>query len=239
MNKPDVIIPLIKGGSKNNDLELLFCLRSIEKHLTNYRNIVIVGHLPEFVQSVIHIPFKDGPKKQANIRNKIIAAFNDGRVSEEVLFLNDDIFLLPHAFNSAPDYPYLYFGDLRDCSEKAARHFARNELIGAGLPTKWFDMHQPIRFKKNLFIEAARHYSDEASVKSTYCNHWMIDGQEMKDLKINSSLRYHRIKQEIEGRVYFSVGDSGMNWEMKKVLNELYPNQSKFELIPNIKNKAA
>lgn len=227
----DVIYPIVKFGSRCNDLELLFSLRSVGKHLKDYRNIIIIGHLPEFInpETVVHIPFSDGSKKQANIRKKIITAFSDEMTTDEILFMNDDVFILSDEF-TATNYPYLCFGDLSDCPEKAARHFARNELVNHNLPTLFFDGHQPIRFKRDLFVESANHYSDEASVKSTYCNHWRINGTEHKDLKINSNLSYHRIIQEISGRAYFSVGDHGMNAPMKKVLQELFPSKSKYEL---------
>lgn len=230
----DVVIPVIKNGSKCNDLELLYCLRSIEKNLTGYGNIVIVGHLPEIINpdSVIHIPFKDSPNKQANIRNKILAAFDDERVTETILFANDDHILLPKiALESitAPNFPYFYFGDLSQAAEKAAR-ISGLQLREAGNPTKWFDLHSPIVYKKDLFNEAMKHYSEDCSIKSIYANHWFIEGVECSDLKINSNLRYERIVQEIEGRYFFSYGDYGINAPMKRVLSELFPEPSKYEL---------
>ena len=229
----DVIIPVIKNGSRKNDVELLYCLRSVEKHLRNYGNIVIIGHLPDIInpESVVYIPFKDGPKKQANIRSKIIAAFE--HTTDTVLFTNDDIMLVSDL--DASSFPYYYSGDLRDTAEKAARHFAYNELKEQGLPTKHFDIHFPILYKKNLFIESSRHYSDEASIKSTYANHWHIEGVETKDLKINSSLREWTIREAIEDRICFSVGDYGVTNSMLEVLNSLYPDPSKYESKNQIK----
>lgn len=236
MEKIDVVIPLLKNGSHNNDLELRYCLRSIQKYLTGYRNIIIVGHLPEFIgpEEVIYIPFKDTANKQANIKNKILAAFEVS--TEEIWFTNDDIYLLqPFA---AANFPYFYSGDLKDASEKAARHFAFNELKEQNLPTKHFDCHFPIVYKRSLFIEAMRHFSDESSIKSKYANFWNIEGENFKDLKIGSSLHYHRIKEEIKDRPCFSVGDNGMNPAMKQVLYELFPEASKYELF-NQQIKAA
>lgn len=224
----DVVIPLLRNGSKNQDLELVYSLRSIEKNLTDYRNIIIVGDLPTFVnpETVIHIPFKDTPSKQANIKNKILAAFEVS--TDQILFTNDDIFLLQPF--SAPSYPYYYEGDLKDTSEKAARHFAYNELKEQNLPTKHFDIHAPIIYKKDLFIEAMRHFSDNSSIKSKYANYWSIEGAEIKDLKISSHLRARTIKQAIKDRAFFSIGDFGMNADMKMVLSELFPSPSKHEL---------
>jgi hypothetical protein len=60
----------------------------------------------------------------------------------------------------------------------------------------------------------------------------------MKDLKINTSLSYERIKAEIQDRWIFSYGDYGLNPPMKRLLEELFPEPSKYELI-NQQNKAA
>jgi hypothetical protein len=224
----DIVIPLIKNGSKCNDLELTYCLRSIEKNLTEYRNIVIVGHLPEIIntETVIHIPFKDGPNKQANIRNKILAAFEDSRVSETILFANDDHFILRPFV--ATNFPYYFYGQLHQAAEKAAR-ISGLYLSEAQNPTKQFDLHFMIVYKKSLFIEAMRHYGEDCSIKSIYCNHWHIEGVEYPDLKISSSLTYERIKKEIDGRSAFSIGDYGLTRVMKMVLQELYPEKSKYE----------
>jgi hypothetical protein len=225
----DIVIPIIKNGSKCNDLELIYCLRSIEKNLTGYRNIVIVGHLPEIInpETVIHIPFKDGANKQANIRNKILAAFEDSRVSETILFANDDHFIL-RPF-TAPNFPYYFYGQLHQAAEKAAR-ISGLYLSEVGNPTKQFDVHAPIVYNKEYFKEAMRYYGEDGSIKSLYCNHWFIEGVEYPDLKINSNLMYHRIQQEIKDRLFFSVGDYGIGNNMKRVLAELFPNQSKYEL---------
>lgn len=225
----DVVIPVIKNGSKCNDLELLYCLRSIEKYLSGYRNIVIVGHLPEFINSetVVHTPFRDTGHKQNNIRNKILTAFEDERVSETIFFGNDDHFILTHF--EAANFPYFFSGTLPQAAEKAAR-ISGIQLQEAGNPVKQFDIHCGIVYKKELFKEAMRHYGNDCSIKSIYANHWHFWGVEYPDLKINSNLQYHRILQEIKGRYFFSTGDYGMNNPMKRVLSELFPEASKYEL---------
>jgi hypothetical protein len=222
----NVVIPLIP--SMNNDLELMYCLRSIEKHLKGYQSIVIVGHLPNFInpETVVHIPFKDGSEKQLNIRNKIIAAFNHTD-SEYLFFTNDDVFLLQDF--DVDKFPYYYSGDLKDASEKACK-YAHQELLEANLGTLWFDSHFSIIYKRSLFLEAMRHYSDKTAIKSTYCNHWGIKGEYCKDLKIGTHVRHFTIRNELKGRPCFSIGDRGLTYDMKIILNELYPNQSKYEL---------
>ena len=74
----DILIPL-GTGSRHDNLELRYCLRSIEKHLKGVGNIFIVGEKPEWIKNVIHIPFKDNPNnwnRARNIYDKILAGIN-------------------------------------------------------------------------------------------------------------------------------------------------------------------
>ena len=74
----DILIPL-GTGSRHDNLELRYCLRSIEKHLKGVGNIFLVGEKPDWVQNVIHIPAKDNPNnwnRARNIYDKIMAGIN-------------------------------------------------------------------------------------------------------------------------------------------------------------------
>jgi hypothetical protein len=129
----DILIPLMHDGSKYNNLELRYCLRSIEKHLKDYGNIFIVGELPEWIQkeTVIHIPFEDSidNKQRAwNIYRKIIEGitfslqsiklegyFMDVKeekimLSDNFLFVNDDHYLLTDYI--AGEFPYYHRGEI-------------------------------------------------------------------------------------------------------------------------------
>lgn len=230
----DVLIPILKGGSKHSDLELRYCLRSIEKHLKGYGEIIIVGHLPDFVRDVKHIPFKDRSyltHKQSNIRNKILAGFE---VSESLLFFNDDHFLLEDV--EADKFPYYWSGDLKRVAEKGAKPLIK-QLRAQNKPLKHFDGHFPILYQKEAFKEAVNAFTEDVIIKSSYCNYHQIEGVYLKDLKINSRLRLERIREEIAGRPVFSIGDHGLDGHMKQVLGELYPEPSKYEIIKQ--NKAA
>lgn len=75
----DILIPLMHNGSKYDNLELRYCLRSIEKHLKDYGNIFIIGEKPEWIKNVIHIPYVDSInnwQRSWNIYRKIMAGIN-------------------------------------------------------------------------------------------------------------------------------------------------------------------
>src|SRR5436190_6206687 len=79
-NMIDVLIPLGKG-SRHDNLELKYCLRSIEKHLTGIKNVWIVGQKPGWIDYnlVVHVPYQDNPNnwmRANNIYNKILNGCN-------------------------------------------------------------------------------------------------------------------------------------------------------------------
>jgi hypothetical protein len=227
-----IVIPL-GSGSRHGNRELLYALRSFEKHLKGISNVVIVGECPEFLQNIIHIPFKDLSHKQANIRSKILAACDDDRVSEDFCFLNDDVFLLQDLdINSIP---YWYSGDLSTYKEEGTKALIE-ELGWRELPTKRFDLHQPITYNKQKFIEAVSGFHDRCLIKSTYCNYWKIEGEPIVDIKVRHPHSYQWICENLPGRIYFSVGENkevsadGLNPSMWKFLDKQFPNKSKYEV---------
>jgi hypothetical protein len=221
-----IVYPLIKQ-SRHNDLELLYSLRSVEKHLKGITGVAIVGiYLPNWINpdSVTLINFKDGPHKQKNIRGKISKALE---YYPEILFANDEHFILQDA--EAENYPYYYSGELTGVAEKGARPLTK-QLQALDRQIKHFDVHCPIIYK-NDFTDVLGHFSDDCIIKSAYANYNKVEGVETKDLKINTNIRHEGLKREIVNRPFFSVGDYGINPHMKQLWNELYPNPSKYEII--------
>jgi hypothetical protein len=234
-----VVLPLGMGSHSGN-LELKFALRSIEKHLKGVKNIFIVGEKPRFLntEEVIYIPQKDTARKQLSIKRKIEAAIHHPRCTETFAFWNDDFVLLRDT--DLAHLPVYYSGDLASVSEKGARHLLP-DLKKRGLPTRHADIHCPILYNKEMFTAAMQAFDwqdRDFVIKSLYSNYHRLEGIEMKDLKINTSLSYERIKAEIKDRWIFSYGDYGLNPPMKRLLEELFPEPSKYELI-NQQNKAA
>src|SRR5688500_13559340 len=93
-----IVIPLGHGSHWGNT-ELRYCLRSVEKHLTGYGDVIIIGEKPAWLRNVIHIPFDEGPapksfEKERNIFNKIMVACNDDRVTDSFLFMPADHLML-------------------------------------------------------------------------------------------------------------------------------------------------
>jgi hypothetical protein len=234
----DVVIPLGKG-SRNGDLELRYCLRAIQKYLKNYRYVVIVGELPSFLTGVLHIPFVDSDQKETNIMRKVLAACNTPEITDDFIFFNDDHFLLRRI--DAQSYPYFHRGNLSNAVHKypvsniyrQSIQNTANALRFKGFNDLHFDIHTPIIYNKAKFRDVVPMYNWDTYgslvVKSTYCNTLRIAGELMKDCKIDQPLTHHQITERIDGRHVFSIGDNGLNNEMRAFLHNLYPKKSKYE----------
>jgi hypothetical protein len=233
----DVVIPL-GSGSRWKDNELKFALRSIEKHLKGYDKIFIVGNCPKWLQNVIHIPCPDIPgRKEFSIFSKIMKAVEDERGSEDFVFSNDDIFFLKDIHVN--DFKYWYEGTLGEKYEKTHGHYkgaifnTMNVVYDKG-DEKYCDIHTPIIYKKFTvkFLSTPDFFdwSKEYVIKSFYSAYFGTDFEFMPDLKINMAMSYELIKAKIKDRLFLSIGTYGVCPAMTKVLTELFPNKSKYEI---------
>lgn len=234
-----VVIPLGRG-SRWNDTELRFCLRSIEKHLSNYGDIFLIGEKPDWVQNIIHIPIEESGlnyHKEMNIFNKIMAALYDPRVTDEFYFTNDDHFLLTNYF--ADSFPYYYSGLLSEQENRIDMYgnTVRQTLQYLGdhyalTPFPNFDTHCPIRYTKTDFIKlkvAGWSIPWSYCIKTMYCVNSGITGEYCPDLKINEPVTEEMIWKKLENRFFFSIGDIARGDALRSVLLKLYPSKSKYE----------
>lgn len=238
-----IVIPLSQPlgfGSRQDDTELRYCLRSIEKHLTGYGEIVIVGAIPKWIQNVIHIPATDEDKtwdKEKNIFNKIMLACQDERVTEDFLFMNDDHYLLKDY--AAGEFTFYAYGNLSEQVLRDDQYGNTAANTAMHMPTYWpyFDVHCPIVYNKEVFkrlaeLDWTRKYG--YCIKTLYAgfavpSHAKLLAFEHPDLKINEPLSISRIKKRLEGRHWFSIGNKAFEGGIMGVLNELYPKKSKYE----------
>lgn len=232
-----IIIPL-GTGSRWNNTELRFALRSVEKHLTGYGDVFIVGDLPDWCRNVEHIPCYDqGDKtydKERNIYTKIMAACNDERVTDDFLFMNDDHFLLQDY--EAGKFPYYCDGWLSEfLTVTDYKHTVANTIeIYKDWHAVYFDIHCPIVYNKKIFeyylsdLDWSKRFG--YCIKTIYCNSTIaFTAFDYPDLKINEVYSADQIRKLITGRPWFSIGDRAREGGLLKVLQELYPKKSKYE----------
>jgi hypothetical protein len=237
----DILIPLANKPD-SNFIELKYCLRSIEKYGLNVGNIYIVGAKPNWIQNVLHIPMNDPYNKvfgkARNILNKILTGCKS-EISENFIMFNDDFFLLQQTdlenypyYSSNSSIPQIMNRPNHDTYKQTFIRTAR--LLNQNIIS--FECHRPILFNKNKFIntflDIGLNY--DYLIRTYYGIKNITECEEIKiissDLKINHPTTYDKIKENIKDAEIFSTTDLAVNNEMLKVLEELYPNKSKYEV---------
>lgn len=217
--------------------ELRYALRGIEKHVKDLDEVWVIGDKPKWLTGVNHIELADHPDirfKERNIMSKVREYFKhcDG----DVLFTNDDIFLMKDIV--ASEYPYYYNRPLvrhggAQSAYKISQNNTRDVLDHFQLRILNFDIHVPIRYNKDAFLSIMDGVDWNIPygyvIKSLYTNFLEIDGVEHPDLKINAQKPYFALRRMISEADVFSIGDRTLGVPLKKVLIELYPEKSKYE----------
>lgn len=238
----DIVYIVGKGSFWQNN-ELKFSLRSLDMYMKNYRHVVIVGELPEFVnpRSVVHIPFEDTHKNKAvNIMRKVLRACVDHQLTENITVMNDDYFLLKDL--NASKIPYYFKNTLDEAmannvpASEFHMHLAATKAVlkMSKKPLLNFDGHYPIIYNRNQMAKIIDDYDWNNNygyvLRSIYCNSLFITGEYKTDIKLNISRFEPAILKMIHGADCFSIGDKAINKSLYVVLKRLYPNKSKFEL---------
>lgn len=229
----DIVIPLNSNGAKFEDIELQFALLSIEKYLTGWGKIFIIGDRPKFTNGFTHIPAKDTPgRKQYSLMNKLMIAVEDERISEDFVYWHDDHFLLK-PLDVSEIKPW-YDGSMLGAFDKSHGNYKEAimntiKIVGAAVP--YFDIHVPCVFnKKKLRVISQGDWANKEYgfvIKSLYFNTFPEESEYMKDCKIDQLLSVEAITELIKGRTFFSTGANGAKPQMIKKLNELYRDGSK------------
>lgn len=234
----DIVIPL-GSGSPWQDNELRYCLRGIATYLAGYGNIFIVGHKPEWLQNVIHIPFDEvslAAVRESNICMKVMEACSRQDLSNDFLFFNDDHFLLRPVI--ADQFPYYHCGliadKLKDCkSFNPYRKTLRNSIALLGNAALNYDVHCPVTFNQSAYLGIMNLTNWNKPygylMKSIYCNRMKVQGEYLQDCKINVKLTEESIEDIIRSLPFFSVGNAGLNDAMKNTLQRLYPHPCEYE----------
>lgn len=170
---------------------------------------------------------------------KVYRACSDQRITNNFLFCNDDYFFLK-PFN-AVEYPFYYKCDLNHTlrvpnnGEYNLHVKPTVDILAAtGRNILNFDTHYPIRYNKQMFKHMADSFNWNIPhgyiVKSMYCNFHRFAGTHKLDCKVNHQMPKDHIPGHLAGKEMFSTGESAMNAYMKKHIESLYPEKSKYEL---------
>jgi hypothetical protein len=218
----DIVIPFKKDT--HGTLELIYALRSAEKFLS-IGQVWVIGDKTGL--NVNHIECPDiRERKEYSIAFKIHRACLDEKVSDPFIVWHDDHFML----KESEIIPW-HCGSMERMLKLARGGYytAIVNTIAKGCQVN-FDVHTPFVVEKERFKEVFKSIDNECLIKSMY---FKEGGEYMEDCKINYPLTKQRIYEKIKGRIFFSTGPVGMGPEMVEVLQELYPNPSKYERTTN------
>lgn len=239
-NSIDAVYPL-GTGSRWQDNELRYSLRSLEKNFPEIGRVFIVGQKPAWLQNVTHIPLPDKYRqnKDANLIAKVLAACNAG-VSVKFLRISDDEFFL-RPIRYAEMAP-LHHGDLNRHSDswfagkwKSHLRNTRDRLRAANCSAYHFDVHCPNAYRRETFqaVMAAHPWATvPMTINTLYYNAAGIAGKPAEREKATFERAVKNdseILDRMRDAVYFNVNDRGLTDAMKNVLQKMYPEPSRFE----------
>jgi glycosyltransferase involved in cell wall biosynthesis len=233
----DIVYPLGKGSINGNN-ELKFSLRSVEKHLTGYRNIFVIGEFPRWGnQNIKYIKCGETLQKSLNILEKIKIACLDERITDDFLFMNDDHIFLENC--DAVTYPY-YYSDydkkkiLQDRLpiDYYVKMINDTEKLLPGF--KYYDIHKPIVINKSKFLDVYNKvlfhsYEHGLLIKSVYCNMSGIKGIAKKDCILRTKEDGNGISKVTNGHELFSFHDDAVCPVFIDFLDKNYPIKSIYE----------
>lgn len=228
------LVYLYSAGSNTN--EIRYSLRSFQKHISGLGKLFIVGDDPGIFKDFTHIPMGNihGVNLARNIYEKILAACRHPEVSNPFICASDDYFLL-HDY-IASELPFYHKGDFKPIIQllsptnyyKTYVEVTYEALVEKNLPTKWFNVHFPILYDKEKFIEVMGQFDWEKRKsfisKSLYANSLGIEGEYIeKDHKFFHAKTKTALLRQMKGLKFFSTDTSSMNEPMLEVLGELFP----------------
>lgn len=240
------VVYIVGNGSKWDDNELRFSLRSIDKHLGGIGEVFIIGNKPWWIKNVHHIQADDRHKnKDRNIMLKTLVACYIPEITDEFLCFHDDVFLNEKYY--ATTFPYFHDGLLSELLDKRMKHpLQRNGLYNhtidntiqalslEGANINNYDTHTPIRYDKRIFIDIMNKFDFSVEhgllVKSIYANMSPIIGKRQEDVKINEEMPYKELHDLIFRSKIFSIGDRALTPDSKFYLENLYNKPSRWEI---------
>lgn len=245
------ILYIIGKGSKHNNIELKYSLRSICKYGKNIGKVIVAGSPPDWLsKEVVQVSCSDPYSyKHSNILNCIENVVDKGLVSGDFLYSSDDHFYIkPTDFDNYPIY--LKSEALRDTVKKNDRIYqyhrslvdTRMILETNGFPFKNYSQHCNTHMHSEIFVQ----YRDfihqtyklrfGAEPTSVVLNIWSTHQgfppvTKRRDIKIDYAESVQDMYNHIGDREAFSIGDAifnGLVW--RDFFSSEFPEKCELEM---------
>ena len=231
------IFYVVGTGSKWNNNELKYSLRSLEQFGKNIDNVYIVGHKPSFVNdNVKWISVSDIGYPSVNHWYKVRKFFMETNIENAVYMMDDVFFTKEVDFNN---YPFYQKGQLKYYPKpnnyRTSINNTKHVLEGLGKPITNFEVHCPITYERDKFLNMTamfdkyrKAFRQFIQVRSLYCNYNGITGTFTPDVKIfGKDMGKKLSKMNILD--CFSISNDSIKRGMGSILEKKYPNKSKWE----------
>lgn len=246
----DIVYPLKK---QENNLDLLYSLRSLEKFGGNYGKVWIVGYRPKWIKNVEYVPVVQTADKWLNTRKNWETVCSRQGLSSDFIMMNDD-FILTRPVKDWAELSNCYLGTLSERAEyykssgiemsRWRRGFEFNDTLLRSMKVETplnYEYHGPMLMNKNhrrgLFkLKALLPYRDSSSpllfTRSLYGNLFpRANPKKIRDIKFIADCFNFA---ELTENAFFSVADEiiGNNARcphLNGYLRTQFPHKSRFE----------
>ena len=232
------IFYVIGNGSRWQDNETKYSLRSLEMFGRNVDNVYIVGSKPNFLNNKVKwISVSDIGYPSVNHWYKVRKFFLETNI-EKAIYMMDDIFFTKEVdFNN---YPFYQKGDLKYTSSNPTGYHksinnTKKTLEELGKPITNFEVHCPILYERDKFLSMTemfekyrKKFPNFIQVRSLYCNWSNITGKFTNDVKIFGK-DMGKVITKLDILDCFSISNDSIKSGMGSILEKRYPNKSKYE----------
>ena len=230
------VLYIVGSGSTENNNELKYSLRSLEKFCKGVDRVFITGFCPNFIdkKKVVFLPCDDPYCRNLNHFYKVYNTFTATDISDNCLLMYDDVFFCQKT--DIRKYPWFYLGELPEKPKNSYETGLANAykwLYDRGMPTFNFAAHTPCIYNREFFISLYPTFRElfnsevGMSVRCIYANQFAGNGEKLdEDVKIRTN------RMDMNGSVKktccFSTGDFTYN-TAKNWLEENFLYRSKWE----------
>lgn len=229
------LLYIIGNGSLSNNEELCYSLRTVERHLKDVSEIVVVGERIDLLSDKVKHFYIEEAKgnKEYRIAMKIMTACEKGYISGDFALMNDDFFFT-RQFDWSKNYAKPELTSNGSLYYRRALNNTRQYLSRFGLSTYHFDVHTPILYNSEKFKALKPHFEQSGTlpdgmvVKSLYANIYGLKPTFYDDCKI-TRLQTLADFEKIETPPVISCTNNGWNRGIRDYFKKQYPNKSIYE----------
>ena len=247
---------IIGPGSKWDDNELRYSLRSIDRYGLGIDNIWIIGYCPDFIDQtkVNYIPMQDRPGRAPaqNVFFKIRYLMESPITPDKIIISSDDHFFIrqvdfdhwPIFFKGfeMPTHASVGSGKFGDRRYTQCMADTRDIMDQLGLGTVYFEGHTNKLYDKrawswlkkrhafDLILTCSAGLSTNSLMGATMTKVFGYTPIHRTDVKLrDKDLQQHAIRQLLKDTDEFSIYDSAIDAGIDTYLKDLFPDPSRWE----------